>query len=115
MNFEEYLEKKKPELRKLKDSDFIPIEVDVPEPMVDMMDAIEMQKDILSKEYGVDRQDIDVATLQYGNDMITRIINNKGLEYTKELTEKLLKANKKGDMRAISKLVRQMTIDAGDE
>ena len=107
LGFEEYLEKAKPELRKLKDTDFESITIDSP-----FATDIEYAIDEISQKHEMDRMETIAASMSYGREAIEKIIKKKGIEYTKCLIEDFMAANKKGDFVKMRILLDRMRKDA---
>lgn len=110
--FEEFLKKKKPELRKMKDSDFVSTQISAPEPTIRSFK--EMTK-FLSKTHQMDVMEIDSAIMSYGMEALEKLIQKKGPEYAKNLMEEVISTNDKGDFKKVHELIDQMKKDINDE
>ena len=107
--FEIYLDKKKVEMRNLKDSDFVTTSFNVPSPIAN---AIDREIDALSKRHNMDTMEVSAAVISNGLETIEKIIVNKGEEYAKNLMQTLLDASEKGDIKKVGETISQMRIDA---
>lgn len=107
--FDKYLGKKKAELRKLKDSDFVTTSFDIPSPIVK---AINREMDVLSKRHEMDTMEVSAASVSHGLEAIEKITENNGEGYTKNILLELSDAIEKGDVKKIAMITNQMEIDA---
>ncbi len=110
--FEDFIKKKKSELRKTKDSDFTSMAVNAPEPTLRMYN--EMTK-FLSKKHEMDVMEIDSAVMSYGMDALEKLIQKKGAEYAKNLMNEVIDANNRGDLKRVHELIDQMNKDINEE
>jgi hypothetical protein len=108
-DFEKYLEEKKAELRKLKDSDFVETSFYAHPKIVDKIDRA---MDILAKRHEMDTVEVGAAAISSGLETLEKIIKNKGEEYTLNLILELSAANDRGDIKKIAELTDKMRIDA---
>lgn len=107
-----YLDKKKAELRKLKDSDFVSTQIDV-SPI--MAGVINKSMDIISKKHEMDIMEVGSASMSYGLEALEKIIENKGEEYAKSIIQDMMDANAKGDFKRMLEIADQMKIDAEEK
>lgn len=110
--FGTYLDKKKVELRKLKDSDFVATHVDVSPTIAGV---INKSMDIISKNHEMDIMEVGAASMSYGLEALEKIIKNKGEEYAKSIIQDMMDANAKGDFKRMLEIADQMKIDAEEK
>lgn len=110
--FGTYLDKKKVELRKLKDSDFVATHVDVSPTIAGV---INKSMDMISKNHEMDIMEVGAASMSYGLDALEKIIKNKGEEYAKSIIQDMMDANAKGDFKRMLEIADQMKIDAEEK
>lgn len=110
--FEEFLKKKKSELRKMKDSDFVSTPVNAPEPMIR---SFKETTNFLSNRHQMDIMEIDSVIMSYGIDALEKLIQKKGAEYAKNLMEEIIDTNNRRDFKKVHELLDQMKKDINDE
>lgn len=107
---EEFLKKRKQELRKMKDSDFkIPLNMSGPKEKEfnDMIDR-------LSKRHQMDVMEVTMGVIEFGMDALQKLIRKKGYLYAKNMIKDCIDADRKGDFKRIEEIMVQIRKDISE-